>query len=130
MGCEKSSMGSMPSVLREAFQESLDMAILAAESETKLVEGGVDVEAFFDVLELPVAHGVVFVFVMLFAVPMEDEAEFGEFFVNALDVALAESHQAVTADLVAKKADIAVAVAVAVAPEEGVVGLDVPEVVT
>lgn len=91
----------MPSILREAFQESLDMAILAAVSETLLVEGGVDVEAFFDVIELPVAHGVVFVFVILLAVSMEDETEFGELFVNALDVALAESHQTVAADLVA-----------------------------
>ena len=54
-----------------------------------------------DVIELPVAHGVVFVFVILLAVSMEDETEFGELFVNALDVALAEPHQTVAADLVA-----------------------------
>ena len=94
-------MGSTPSVLLEALQESLDMEILAAVFETLLVEGGVDVEAFLDVIELPVAHGVVFVFVILLAVSMEDETEFGELFVNALDVALAEPHQTVAADLVA-----------------------------
>ena len=100
MGWKSSPMGSTPSVLLEAFQESLDMEMLAAVSET-LVEGGVNVEAFLDVIELPVAHGVVFVFVILLAVSMENETEFGELFVNALDVALAEPHQTVAANLVA-----------------------------
>ena len=64
------------------------------------------------------------------AITMENETLAMDLFFDALDIALAKSYSSVTTELVAKEADVAVAVAVAVAPEEGVVGLDVPEVVT
>ena len=53
-----------------------------------------------------------------------------ELFFDTLDIALAQSHAAIATKLIAEESDIAVAVAITIAPKEGPMGLDMPEFFT
>ena len=74
--------------------------------------------------------GFIVCLIVGFAISMENETLPIYLFFDALDVALAESHSSVTTNLIAQESNIAVAVAIAIAPKEGPMGLDMPEFVT
>ena len=64
---------------------------------------------------------------VLFLVATKGMVTAFEFFFEAFHVVFAQTHAPVTTYFIAKEADVAVAVAFAISPQEGMVGFDLPE---
>ncbi len=70
---------------------------------------------------------LVFGFAVRFAVSVKGIMQTVYLFIDTLDIAFTQTDASVTTYLISKESDVAVAVFISIVPEEGAVGLDVPE---
>lgn len=113
--------------MAQSFLEPLEVTILAAIPKLLKVEGFVEVNTLQDLFEYLLLMLLYFFRSMLLAITVKSILLSVKLFLDALDVALAQTDTTVATHLITQEADIAICIIVAIVPSERQMRLDLPE---